>query len=98
MRDRRLRVVLEIVRRQPVLVRADEGLEEQPGAPSDQTVFGRRLRRLGRLGDCARKADLASNPRCREPQQATAIHPASGLKVTSKAAMAETTTPPAICR
>ena len=69
MRDRRLRVVLEIVRRQPVLVRADEGLEEQPGAPSDETqcsdvAFGE----LGRLGDGARKADLASNPRCREPQ------------------------------
>ena len=36
MRDDRLRVLLEVVRRQHVVRRRDEGLEEAPGAPRDQ--------------------------------------------------------------
>ena len=65
----RLRHILEVVRREPVVVRADEGLEESPGAATDQAerfgVGGRQLRsvRLGRP-----PADPPGNERRRDPQ------------------------------
>ncbi len=37
MRDDRRRIFLKVVRRQPVVFGADEGFEEAPGAPRDQS-------------------------------------------------------------
>jgi hypothetical protein len=56
-RDRIGAVVLHVVGRQPVVLRADEGLEEGPGAPRQRAQKAGLIRCQGRLAAHPRAAD-----------------------------------------
>ncbi|MCY1390256.1 hypothetical protein D9M71_50720 [compost metagenome] len=70
MRHHRLRLLLEVVRRQVVLLRRDEGFEEAPGTPGDQPQLGAVGRQQGALPvERRRPAAVEGQHRRRQPEQ-----------------------------
>ena len=72
---RRDRVLLEVVRRQPVVVRADEGLEERPGPARELAQEARLLGGQLRLAARQRSADPPGDRRARRATAAGSAPP-----------------------
>ena len=105
MGDQRLRVVLEVVGRQPVFVAADERLEEPPGATGDEAKRVRRrcsdeLDRLRRSPPGRLICRAIHGAASQSTTNGAAIHAASGLERDRQhtATTAASATLPAICR
>ena len=100
MRDDRLRILLEVVGRQDVVLRPDEGLEEAPGAARDRAqeparprrrAARRRRRRGGRLTQRATSGESTHSEHERRRDQPA---PPAATSATSAAAAAASTTAP----